>query len=621
MESNEKKKQQLLQVRNEAAASYYEGHPIMTDDAFDALTQELDKLGVKHEVGHGYTVSSDNKIRHLSTMGSLRKVHDVVDIQVFLRNNHGADCVCQPKFDGLSLSLVYRNGVLASAATRGNGTLGENVMPSVEFLVKIGGIPGKIQSSSDVTDVRGEVLIPRSSRSSVEKLGYSVLRNAAAGILRRSTPEKGITDLLTFVAYDCTDPTYLSINEDFVNTPRNLKSELFVDDKSYLKTTIDFFDRKREDFEFETDGVVVKVADVDLRAKQGYDGAYPRWGIAYKFENVVKNTSVRDVVWQVGKTGEYIPVAVFDEVVFEGTKVSRASLHNFGNFTELQLRVGDVIEVTRANEVIPFVVGVARRGKGQPLTAPTVSEDGRRLQVSENGVHLFGKRDVVRNITASLKALDVKGVSTASVQKAIEKFGIEDVLDLLELDVTDWLNVPGFKEVSAHKAYKATQAARKASLAQWLAAVNIPNISKQTAKVLVKYFGSFNGVASASLQQLTQVPEIGEITAETLVKYRDVLKDWAKRMQQLGVSPTIASAPTGSSRFTGKQIVITGGLPTLGRKDAERLIEAAGGTLVNSVSKKTSLVVVGDNPGSKFKKAQKLGIPTVSAEEFEKLIL
>lgn len=635
----------LIALRTQAATEYYslDGSPIMSDADFDMLIEELDSRGVEQIIGHGYEPTGA-KVYHAYPMQSLAKAKKIDQIIKWLDSMPTAKTVIQPKYDGLGLSLIYRNGDLVQAATRGDHVKGDDMTISAIAMSKTGVIPSHIETEQDIVHVRGEVIITHTDfkrlnnylENNGRKESYSSERNAAAGLLRRNDPDT--IKFLSFVAYETdaeVDDDVMTISQwGFLSPEDHFYKHL--DGTDDMMETLFAFDEERKEYDFETDGAVIKIdASVHERDEVGRGSKNPKWAIAYKYEDSPSSTVIREIVWSQKRTGKLTPIAVFDEVVLTGNaKTTKASLANYAKFKRLGLRKDDPILVIRANGVIPFVVGVdpsKPRSDKDEFLAPSVFPEGSGLmtRLSMTGLEIFAHDDapepVAAKIENSLNVLDVKGVGPAIIEQLIEYCDAKNILDILALNDEQIAEAMGYDapRKSTENVYNALKGTLEAPLWRWIAAIGMRLIAKTKSPILEEKYGSLDALAQASLEDLMQLERFGDTNAQTVYDSRAQIAEWAKRLKdEHSVVPTpenavVADLNENNAFVNGKKVVVTGTFPTMSRKDVEAWVKSHGGKISSSVSSTTDLVIYGDKAGSKLDKAQSLGVETMTAEEFE----
>ena len=648
---------ELTRLLTEAGYRYYVlDDPTMPDFEYDRLLRELENLEGEYpqfaqpdsptqRVG-GQALSQFEKYTHPVPLMSLQDVFSVEELQEFVEKV-GQQCPnaafsVEPKIDGLSVALEYENGVFVRGATRGDGSVGEDV---TENLKTIHSIPMQIPDAPPRLIVRGEVFMPKSSFEKLnarqEQLGKPLFanpRNAAAGSLRQLDPkiaaQRGL-DILIFNIQLCEGVTFATHAE----TLDYLRRRRFkVIGNSVLSRTEDVvaevmaINERREGFSFDIDGAVIKLDDLSQRDKLGATAKFPRWAAAYKYPPEVKPTVVEDILIQVGRTGVLTPKAVVRPVRLAGTTVTNATLHNQDFISQRDIRIGDTVLIRKAGEISPEIleVDLSRRPEGTtpyrlPESCPVC---GAPVERDEAGAFL---RCTGANCPAQLvrliahftgrDAMDIEGLGEAIVEALVENRLIASVADIYTLTLEDIKSLWKSGQTAAKKLLAAIEESKNQDLSRLIFALGIRQVGAKTGKVLAGHFGSMDALASASLEELMQVPDVGAVTAENIYS-------WFRQSQSVQILQKLRSAGVNfeskrvvtDSRFAGMTFVLTGALTKFTRDEATEKIEAFGGKAAGSVSKKTTYVVVGENAGSKEKKARELGIPILSEEDFLQMI-
>ena len=648
---------ELTRLLTEAGYRYYVlDDPTMPDFEYDRLLRELENLEGEYaqfaqpdsptqRVG-GQALSQFEKYTHPVPLMSLQDVFSVEELQEFVEKV-GQQCPnaafsVEPKIDGLSVALEYENGVFVRGATRGDGSVGEDV---TENLKTIHSIPMQIPDAPPRLILRGEVFMPKSSFEKLnarqEQLGKPLFanpRNAAAGSLRQLDPkiaaQRGL-DILIFNIQLCEGVTFATHAE----TLEYLRRRRFkVIGNSVLSRTEDVvaevmaINERREGFSFDIDGAVIKLDDLSQRENLGATAKFPRWAAAYKYPPEVKPTVVEDILIQVGRTGVLTPKAVVRPVRLAGTTVTNATLHNQDFISQRDIRIGDTVLIRKAGEIIPEIleVDLSRRPEGTtpyrlPESCPVC---GAPVERDEAGAFL---RCTGANCPAQLvrlishftgrDAMDIEGLGEAIVEALVENRLIASVADIYTLTLEDIKSLWKSGQTAAKKLLAAIEESKNQDLSRLIFALGIRQVGAKTGKVLAGHFGSMDALASASLEELMQVPDVGAVTAENIYF-------WFRQSQSVQILQKLRSAGVNfeskrvvtDSRFAGMTFVLTGALTKFIRDEATEKIEAFGGKAAGSVSKKTTYVVVGENAGSKEKKARELGIPILSEEDFLQMI-
>lgn len=643
--------EELIKILNKAGEEYYTSdNPTMSDNEYDSLMDELLKLEEAHpeivrlespsqHVG-GEVVEKFEKVRHTVPLFSIADVfneEELVDWDKKIRKMVGeVEYVCELKIDGLSINLTYEDGVLVQAATRGDGTIGENVTHNV---LTIKSIPRTIPSK-DSLEIRGEIYMPIESFDKLnaerEANGEALFqnpRNAAAGSLRQLdsaiAAKRGLAAF--FYHVPMTDKKthfealeYLKENGFLVNPNiekcKNIEEVLaYVDKWTELRPTLPY----------DIDGIVVKVNDLALQRELGNTAKYPRWVIAYKFPALEVTTKLKDVIFTVGRTGQITPNAVLEPIKIMGSTVSRATLHNMDFIRERDLELGDIVVVRKAGDVIPEVVrNVPERRENtrmiEKIDACPIC--GAKLVDSASGIDLLCPNDAcpARNIESLIHFVDRKAMNILGLgEKIIEDFynmGIlDDFVSIYHLGERkeELTELEGFGPKSINKLLDNIEESKKNSLEKLIFALGIKGIGEKNAKILAKRYGSMDGLMAATREELNDINDIGPILAESVVSYfEDVTnREMVQKLKDLGLNMDYHGATQKThEEITNKKFVITGTLQEYSRDEIKEIIESYGGKAQDSVSKKTDALILGENPGSKYDKAVELGIPIWNEE-------
>jgi DNA ligase (NAD+) len=629
--------------------------PAIDDDAYDALLDELRAIEAEHpglrtpdsptqRVG-APPLDRFEQVEHAEPMLSLANARNEEELRAwetrirnYLRRLDIAASAfrytTEPKIDGLAISLTYEDGVLARGATRGDGRVGEDV---TQNLRTIGAIPLRISGAPPLVEVRGEVYLPiadfrglNERRAEAGEHAFANPRNAAAGSIRQLDPAVAAERPLSIWCYG-------------LGAVRGLELETHTEEVEWLadrgfKVNPDarrhegiesvvgrcrWWEDRREELGYEIDGVVVKVDERALWPQLGVVGREPRWAIAWKFAPTTATTRLRDVVWNVGRTGHLVPFAMLEPVHVGGVTVSTATLHNEEDLARKDVRVGDEVVVMRAGDVIPQVVAplLQRRPKGTrrpgppkkcpACGTPTVKPDDAVFTICPNRAGCPGQSFQHVKHFVSKGAMDIEGLGEKQALRFLDEGLIEDVADIYRLDAERLVQLDRFGETSARNLLAAIDASRGCPLKRVLYALGLPGVGVVTAEALADHFGSIDALRAADPERIEEVEGVGPIMAvqiaESLADERtweliEKLRDEGLRLEQ---GPSERRSVAGP--LEGKTLVLTGTLPDLTREDAAALIAAAGGKVVNSVSTKTDYVVAGESPGSKLAKAEELG--------------
>lgn len=648
---------QLRDTLNEHGYRYYVlDDPIIQDYEYDQMLRRLEDLEKEHpeevtpdsptqRVG-GRTLEGFDTVTHEVPLESLQDVFSAEEVEEFCQRMENqvehVEYTVEPKVDGLSVAIEYRDGVFFRGATRGDGRVGEDVTENLRTIMSI---PMTLPEKLPRLIVRGEVYMARSVFEELNALrelnGEPLManpRNAAAGSLRQLDPKiaaKRRLDIQIFNLQLSEGRSFSSHSE----TLQYLESQHFkvipykiVSQAEACNEEIVRLNENRLSFPFEIDGAVVKVNDLKARETLGSTAKNPKWAIAFKYPPEKKPSRVVDIVIQVGRTGVLTPKAVLEPVHLAGTTVTNATLHNQDYIAEKDIRIGDTVVVQKAGEIIPEIVEVdfSKRPEGTvpyqfPATCPVcgapVFRDPEGAAVRCSGAECPAQ--LLRNLThfASRDAMDIDGLGPAVLQQMVESGLVSNPADLYELKAPDIAQLERMGAKSADNAVAAIEKSKENDLSRLLYALGIRQVGVKAAKVLASHFGSYDALAQASLEELTEIEDIGPITAQFILDWvhSPQSEDLIARLKAAGVCMESARK-TVDDRFAGMTFVLTGALSRFTRDEATEMIEARGGKASGSVSKKTTYVVAGEAAGSKLKKAQELGIPVLSEEEFLEMI-
>ena len=639
---------ELVRVLKETAYAYYVlDNPVISDMQWDRMYDELLVLeketgtvlpdSPSHKVG-GETLKGFEEHRHISRLWSMDKVQSMealdawIDRTEKLAGKKDIHYYVEYKFDGLTLNLTYNHGELTGAATRGNGTVGESILPQA---LTIHSIPRKIPYQG-LMEIQGECIMRLSTLEKYNKTAKEPLknaRNAAAGALRNLDPAVTASRHLDAFFYQIgtiEDPPYVSQPEmiEFIRSNGFQVSPYLGDGcgREAIRTCIEEIEEQRPRLDWLIDGVVIKVGDVELREQMGFTEKFPRWAVAYKFRAEECVTRLNDVTWELGRTGKLTPLAYVEPVDFYGVTVRKATLNNWDDICRKNLAIGCDVWIRRSNDVIPEIMG--RCGENNPdekkIEKPPVCPDcGQPL--TERGAHIFCMNRVSCRSQAIARldhfagrdAMDIDGFSEKTAAQLYDSCGLRNPSDLYRLLPTDLLALEGFKEKKAMNLIDSLEKSKNCDLDAFLFAIGIPNVGRKTARDLAMNFGTLERLRSATAEELTAVPDVGEIVAASIIEYFsfEENRQMIRSLLEAGIHPAEITR-SAEGILSGKTVVVTGTLETLSRKEAESLIVSLGGNAGSSVSKKTTFVVAGEAAGSKLTKAQQLGIEVLNEKEF-----
>ena len=654
MEAKERIRE-LTDLLNDANTKYYVlDAPEMADFEYDRLMRELEELEAQHpdlalpesptkRVG-GEALSQFEKVQHTVPLMSLQDVFSVEELQEFLEKMKeaypSAEFSVEPKIDGLSVALEYENGVFVRGATRGDGQVGEDV---TENLKTIRSIPMTIPDAPARLIVRGEVFMPKSvfhqlneEREAEGKPLFANPRNAAAGSLRQLDPKiaaRRKLDILIFNVQMAEGVEFAS-HEESLKYLKERKFKVvgakFYTDAQKVIARIDQINDTRESFTFDIDGAVVKVNDLQQRAALGATAKFPRWAAAYKYPPEIKETVVEDIVIQVGRTGVLTPKAVVRPVRLAGTTVTNATLHNQDFITALGLSIGDTVKIRKAGEIIPEILQVTNHQSGAqvyqipsicPVCGAKVERDADGAFLRCTGAACPAQLSRALAHFVSRDAMDIDGLGKNIVEALIEKGFVKTPADLYYLTLDEMKQLWSKGDTQAKKLLKAIEESKSRDLSRLIFALGIRQVGAKAGKTLAGHFGNLDALMDASLEELTGVDDVGGITAQNILDWfaQPSAREMIERLRTAGVNFESQRTVT-DARFAGMTFVLTGALTKFTRDQATEQIERFGGKASGSVSKKTTYVVVGENAGSKERKARELGIPILSEDDFLNMI-
>lgn len=656
LEQARKRAEELRAVIERNNRLYYDQDaPELEDFEYDQLTRELKEIektfpelvtasSPTQHVG-GTASTKFAKVAHAVKMESLQDAFSYEELREFDARVREADVspeyVVEAKIDGLSVSLEYENGVFVRGSTRGDGVVGEDV---TENLATIRDIPHTLQGAPEFLEVRGEVYMPhaaflalREQQELEDKTPFKNPRNAAAGSLRQKdakiTASRGLS-IFVFNLQRVQGRVFSRHSEtlDYIKSlgfPVSPRYNVYHSIEDAI-AEIQRIGEMRGTLEFDIDGAVIKVNDLAARSALGSTNKFPRWAIAFKYPPEVKESVVRDIEVTVGRTGVLTPTAVFDPIFLAGTSVARANLHNGDIIGSLDVRIGDTIQVRKAGDIIPEVIGVARHGEGtvpyrMPDRCPSCGAPVVHLEdeAALRCVNPECPAQALRNLIhfASRNAMAIDGLGEAVARQLIDKGLVHTVADLYTLTREQILTLDKFKAKSAGNLLAAIENSRKNNLDKLVFGLGIRNIGDKAAALLAEHFGSMEKLRQASAEQVSSIDGFGGVMAQSVVEFfaKEGTGDLLEHLAQAGVNMEWHGEKKGTA-LAGKTVVVTGTLPTLSRQEAEALIVRNGGKASGSVSRRTAYVLAGEAAGSKLTKAQTLGIPVIDEAEFFRII-
>ena len=649
---------ELIDIVNEADYNYHTlDNPTITDQEYDKYLRELIEIETLHpewvredsptQHAGGKIIDSFKKVEHKIPMMSLSDVFSESEVIAFderiKKEGINPEYMCELKIDGLSVSLLYEKGKLVRAATRGDGTTGEDITHNAKT-IKV--IPLKLKEEVDI-EVRGEIFMNKKTLKDLNekraKKGEPLLqncRNAAAGSIRQLDSKIAAERKLDNFIYHLPNPLDygLKTHAEAIDYMHKLGFKINPNNRLVhsINEVLEFIEEKgkmRPNLPYDIDGVVIKVNDISEQQRLGYTAKYPKWATAYKFPAEEVLTKLTDIIFTVGRTGQITPNAVLEPVIVAGSTISRATLHNEDYVKEKDLKIGDIVSIRKAGDVIPEVVErkIERRtGKEKDFVmitncpmcnTPLIKKEGQVDYYCPNDKcparHIEGLIHFV-----SRNAMNIDGLGDR-IMEDFYNFGfIGNIADIYSLKnhETDLIRLEGFGDKSVTNLLEAIENSKGNSLERLIFALGIPHVGEKTAKVLAATLGTMENLENATIEELTTIPDIGEIIAKSIIDYFNNPNNSAivEELKELGLNMNyLGQKATENELFTGKTFVLTGSLQSFTRDEAKEKIESLGGKTVDSVSKKTSVVIVGEAPGSKYDKALKLGIEIWTEEDLK----
>lgn len=650
--------EELIEIINEADYNYHTlDNPTITDQEYDRYLRELFEIEEAHpdwiredsptQHAGGKIIEGFNKVTHKIPMMSLSDVFSESEVIAFderiRKEGITPEYMCELKIDGLSVSLLYEGGKLVRAATRGDGTVGEDITHNAKT-IKV--IPLKLKEKVDI-EVRGEIFMNKETLVKLneerKKHNQPLLqncRNAAAGSIRQLDSKVAAERKLDNFIYHLPDPLDygLHTHAEAIEYMRKLGFKINPNNRlvKNIDEVLEFIEEKakqRPTLPYDIDGIVIKVNSIEQQQKLGYTAKYPKWATAYKFPAEEVLTKLTDIIFTVGRTGQITPNAVLEPVIVAGSTISRATLHNEDYVKEKDLKIGDVVSIRKAGDVIPEVVEVKkerRTGKEKDFEMITTCPMCNTNLVKKEGqvdYYCPNKKCPARSIEslihfASRDAMNIDGLGDRIMEDFYNFHFIATLADIYSLKnhEQDLTRLEGYGDKSVTNLLNAIEESKRNSLERLLFGLGIPHVGAKTAKILAKKYKDLDNLMNATVEELTTIPDIGEIIAKSVVEYfndnhhRSVVEE----LKEIGLNTKyLGQEVEENSEFNGKTFVLTGSLQLFTREEAEEKIEQLGGKASSSVSKKTSAVIVGANPGSKYEKAKELGIPIWTEEEFK----
>lgn len=650
--------EELIEIINEADYNYHTlDNPTITDQEYDKYLRELFEIEEAHpdwvredsptQHAGGKIIEAFNKVTHKIPMMSLSDVFSESEVIAFderiKKEGITPEYMCELKIDGLSVSLLYEDGKLVRAATRGDGTTGEDITHNAKT-IKV--IPLKLKEKVNI-EVRGEIFMNKETLVKLneerKKHNQPLLqncRNAAAGSIRQLDSKVAASRKLDNFIYHLPNPLDYNLHTHaeaidymtrlgFKTNPNNRLVKNISEVIEYIEEKA----KQRPTLPYDIDGIVIKVNSIEQQQKLGYTAKYPKWATAYKFPAEEVLTKLTDIIFTVGRTGQITPNAVLEPVIVAGSTISRATLHNEDYVKEKDLKIGDIVSIRKAGDVIPEVVEVKkerRTGKEKDFEMITTCPMCNTNLVKKEGqvdYYCPNKKCPARSIEslihfASRDAMNIDGLGDRIMEDFYNFHFIGTIADIYSLKnhEQDLTRLEGYGDKSVTNLLNAIEDSKKNSLERLLFGLGIPHVGAKTAKILAKRYKELDSLMAASEEELTTIPDIGGIIAKSVVEYfndnhhRSIVEE----LKEIGLNTKyLGQEVEENSEFNGKTFVLTGSLQLFTREEAEEKIEQLGGKASSSVSKKTSAVIVGANPGSKYEKAKELGIPIWTEEEFK----
>ena len=649
----------LVSLLNKYSYDYYvEDNPQISDTEYDTLYKQLEKLEENHpeyilensptqRVGDR-VLDEFEKITHKVPMLSLSNTFSTEDLRDFdariskLVPDHSVEYICELKIDGLAISIKYEDGRLVSAATRGDGSVGEDVTENIKTIFSI----PKVLKDNRTFEVRGEVYLPRKSfellnseRESNNEVLFANPRNAAAGSLRQLDSKITAKRRLSAFIYSIVGDDSIVSQENALNTAKEYN--LPVNPNFKLCKSIDevidyinYWTEHKKNLPYDIDGIVIKVNSYSTQEEVGYTQKSPRWATAYKFPEEELATKLLDVELSVGRTGIITPVAILDPIVISGSTVSKASLHNKDIIEELDIHIGDMVVVKKAGEIIPKVVRVVRELRTEGSTKYTMPNTcpscGQQTYTKENDPFTKCKNpdcpdQNIRRIIhfASRDALNIEGLGDKVVTTLYEKGIIAHTIDLFSLEREKLISLDRMGEKSVDNLLNAIENSKQNSLDKVIFALGILNVGKKAGKILAEKYLNLTNLMNATLDELVNLDDVGQITAESILDYLSDENNikFINDLIKVGLNPQYEVQEVNTDNiFAGKTVVLTGKLVELTRNEAKEYLEKYGAKVTGSVTSKTDLVIAGEKAGSKLAKAEQLGIRVINEEEFANIV-
>ncbi|MDL2310918.1 NAD-dependent DNA ligase LigA [Peptostreptococcaceae bacterium OttesenSCG-928-C18] len=652
----------IKQINNLNYHYYTLDEPVVSDGEYDKLYDKLVRL--EKETGFinensptqrvgGTILDGFVKHTHISPLYSLDKAQSIGQLEDWvtrctkLVNNYNLEnseklppleYIIELKFDGLTINLTYDNGKLQMAATRGNGTIGEEILPQIRTIKSI---PLEINYKG-LMEIQGEGLMPLSELKRYNENNEIQLknaRNAAAGALRNLNPKETEKRHLTAFLYNI---GYIEGKEfssqlemmEFIKENKFKVNKFFRVAKNIeeIEEAISYIESYRKTIDILTDGAVIKINDMRTREVLGYTNKFPRWAIAYKFEPEEVTTILKEVVWNVGRTGKVTPTAILEPVEIGDVTVQRATLNNYDDILRKEVELNSRVLIRRSNDVIPEILGTIKDGRETQKIEVPKNCPYCHTELIKDGVHIFCPNSMscepqlVSRLVhfASRDAMNIDGLSEKTIEKMLEILNVHQISQIYDVTEEDLYKIPGFKEKKTNNLLNAIEKSKNIRLENFIYAIGIPNVGIKTSEDLVKTFKTFDNLRKSTIEELVNVEDIGEITAESIVEFfhdKEIVSGIDSLLSKgIIIENPVIKEVSEDSKFLDKRIVITGAFENYKRKDLENIFKEKGAKTSSSVSKNTEYVVVGTDPGSKLTKAQELGVEIIREENLEEFL-
>ncbi|MGN0788061.1 MAG: NAD-dependent DNA ligase LigA [Candidatus Onthoplasma sp.] len=649
------KEERLIWLTNEVKKHnenyYVYDNPTISDAEYDKLYYEL--VDLEKELGYSlpntptsrvgdHVLPGFKKRKHEIPLYSLNKVKDYLDMSKWMddmrkaTHNNNLSFTLEYKYDGLKIVIEYQNGHYKSATTRGNGQIGEDVTQQVKTIKSV---PLTIPYKDKVL-VQGECMMTNSSFEEYNKTAEIPLknpRNGVAGAVRNLDPKETAKRKLDFFCYDVlfveniNFKTQIEMHE-FIIQQGFLTGDYFkvVSNATQAESEISNIDKIKNKLDVMIDGMVIKVADCSVRDDIGYTNKFPKWAMAFKFKPIEQSTLLKDVVWQVGRTGKITPIAILDPVELSGAMVSRATLNNSEDIERKQILIGSTVFVRRSNEVIPEVMGIAEKRPNSteiqsPTACPCCGEKLKRIGPNlfcTNHKHCF--EQIIDRLThfVSRDAFNIEGLNEKTLRVLFDKFDVAYPFELFNLKPDMLVGLEGFKDKKINNLIDNIQKSKHVDWPNFIFSLGILNIGKKTSFTLSKKFSNLEELKNADIETLTNIDDVGEIVANSIIEYfqdQDNINN-IEKLFQAGVKINQNVETMSNSNFTNKTIVLTGALESYTRPELTKILQNMGANVTSSVSKKTDLVIAGTDAGSKLDKAKELNIKIINEEQLKEML-